>query len=163
MSDITCTICLNNFEDDDQCYILPYCSHKFHTKCIINWFRKGSTCPICRDNTVEDFDEMPAFILRERGIELRKISRKKNAPQELKDKVAKIKKIETAITEHKKKFTEFKKEYQELLKTYTKLNSKTWNLRSKKRKAERNLGIFQSPEYPLPALIIQPTIFEDYP
>ena len=47
----TCTICLNEFEDDEQCHCLDECNHKFHTKCIISWFRTASTCPNCRDNT----------------------------------------------------------------------------------------------------------------
>ena len=58
---------------------------------MLSWFRKASTCPMCRDNTVEEIKILPAYYLRERGKELRKISRKKNAPEELKRQVAKLK------------------------------------------------------------------------
>lgn len=31
-----------------QCYELPECKHKYHTHCLISWFRNGdSRCPYC--------------------------------------------------------------------------------------------------------------------
>ena len=151
----TCSICLNEFGEDEQCHCLDECNHKFHTKCIINWFRKASTCPMCRDNTVDEINHIPAFILHERGKELRKVARKKDAPEALKKQVAKLKKIESEIKEKAKALTEFRKENKEILNTHNKLRSSRWNLQTKKYKMERLIGLFQAPNYPLPSLIIQ--------
>ena len=156
MVEETCTICLNDFDDDEQCHTLDECNHKFHTKCIINWFRTASTCPNCRDNTKDMVNQIPAFILQERGKELRKISRKKDAPEALKKLVERLKKIEIESKETIKSHQEHRKENKEILNTHNKLRQKTWDLRRKKTKMERLIGIFQAPNYPLPALIIQP-------
>jgi hypothetical protein len=151
----TCTICLNEFGEDEQCHYLDECNHKFHTKCIISWFRKASTCPNCRDNTVDEIKHIPAFALRERGKELRKIARKKDAPEALKKQVAKLKQIEVEMKEKTQALLEFRKENREILNTHNKLRSSRWILHTKKYKMERLIGIFQAPDYPLPSLIIQ--------
>ena len=44
---ITCNICLENFEVGNVLLILE-CSHEFHEKCIITWLKTNNTCPICR-------------------------------------------------------------------------------------------------------------------
>ena len=42
-----CGICREELECG-QCYTLPECNHKYHTNCIIPWFRYGeSRCPYC--------------------------------------------------------------------------------------------------------------------
>ena len=42
-----CMICKENLNSYD-CYTLPECNHKFHTHCLISWFRNGdSRCPYC--------------------------------------------------------------------------------------------------------------------
>lgn len=42
--DIECSICFDN-----NCNItLSKCNHKFHDKCIIQWFINNKTCPMCR-------------------------------------------------------------------------------------------------------------------
>ena len=41
-----CSICLDNFDDTDS-LTLP-CGHTFHTCCILEWFDKQMTCPVCR-------------------------------------------------------------------------------------------------------------------
>ena len=150
----TCSICLNEFGEDEQYHTLDECNHKFHTKCIINWFRTASTCPNCRDNTVDEINHIPAFTLRERGKELRKISRKKDAPEALKKLVERLKKIETKIKELTKDQQEYRQKNKEILDTYNKLRQKKWNLHTRKYKMERLIGLFQAPNYPLPSLII---------
>ena len=42
-----CCICLDKFNENDELIVLK-CNHRFHTKCIINWFEKELTCPLCR-------------------------------------------------------------------------------------------------------------------
>ena len=41
-----CSICLSPRKIEK--YICPKCKNKFHLICIIKWFNKSNTCPICR-------------------------------------------------------------------------------------------------------------------
>jgi len=43
-----CTICLNNFEQEEVLKILPGCLHYFHSDCIRVWLKKSAMCPNCR-------------------------------------------------------------------------------------------------------------------
>lgn len=45
--DNTCAICIESFSNKHTNIILD-CGHKFHSACIISWFEKELTCPICR-------------------------------------------------------------------------------------------------------------------
>tara|TARA_Y100000389_G_scaffold163976_2_gene167497 strand:+ start:5003 stop:5494 length:492 start_codon:yes stop_codon:yes gene_type:complete len=151
----TCSICLNDFNNEEQHHCLDECNHKFHTKCIVSWFRKASTCPNCRDNSVDEIKHIPAYMLRDRGRELRKIARKKDAPEELKKRVGRLKKVEDELKQRSKNLTEFRKENKETINTFNKLRRERWNFQSKKYQMERQIGMIQTPNYPLPALIIQ--------
>ena len=42
-----CTICLESFNDDELVEQL-ICNHYYHKTCIQVWFKKNSTCPLCR-------------------------------------------------------------------------------------------------------------------
>ena len=44
---ITCNICLENFEIGNILRILE-CNHEFHENCIIEWLKSNNTCPVCR-------------------------------------------------------------------------------------------------------------------
>ena len=44
---ITCNICLENFEIGNILRVLE-CNHEFHENCIITWLKSNNTCPICR-------------------------------------------------------------------------------------------------------------------
>ncbi|KAE8723617.1 E3 ubiquitin-protein ligase [Hibiscus syriacus] len=47
-----CSVCLNEFQDDESLRLLPKCSHAFHHPCIDTWLRSHSNCPLCRANIV---------------------------------------------------------------------------------------------------------------
>ncbi|KAL4382860.1 hypothetical protein GQ457_15G008330 [Hibiscus cannabinus] len=47
-----CSVCLNEFQDDESLRLLPKCSHAFHLPCIDTWLRSHSNCPLCRANIV---------------------------------------------------------------------------------------------------------------
>ncbi|KAJ4957485.1 hypothetical protein NE237_024596 [Protea cynaroides] len=47
-----CSVCLNEFQEDDRIRLLPKCSHAFHLTCIDTWLRAHSNCPLCRANIV---------------------------------------------------------------------------------------------------------------
>ena len=45
-----CSICLEEFQDNEIITVLPQCLHLFHTNCIGEWLlvRKSDTCPLCK-------------------------------------------------------------------------------------------------------------------
>ncbi|XP_009774802.1 RING-H2 finger protein ATL52-like [Nicotiana tabacum] len=43
-----CSVCLNEFQDDDSLRLLPKCNHGFHIHCIDTWLRSHTNCPLCR-------------------------------------------------------------------------------------------------------------------
>ncbi|CAH1370625.1 hypothetical protein MTP99_012185 [Tenebrio molitor] len=51
-----CCICFEEY-DASTVQSLP-CQHEFHKKCITNWLKRQSACPVCRVHTVID-DEFP--------------------------------------------------------------------------------------------------------
>jgi len=142
-----CSICHENLTGD--LYILPECSHKYHTNCIMHWFRAGhNTCPLCNNNGVNaSFNQSnipwqlrPAVM--DKYKELRSKSRRKDAPKKLKKEVAKLKKVEEIMKKLKKDYREFRntvhknKKYSELINIERRFRSKKWRLgrsiRSKK-------------------------------
>lgn len=42
-----CTICLSEFEEDEDVRRLP-CMHLFHIECVDQWLATNKRCPICR-------------------------------------------------------------------------------------------------------------------
>ncbi|KDP29732.1 hypothetical protein JCGZ_18667 [Jatropha curcas] len=49
-----CSVCLNEFEEDENLRLLPKCSHAFHISCIDTWLRSHKNCPLCRAPIVCD-------------------------------------------------------------------------------------------------------------
>ncbi|KAJ0045421.1 hypothetical protein Pint_06271 [Pistacia integerrima] len=49
--DVTCAICLCEFNDGEAIRILPECLHSFHVHCIDMWLYSHSNCPLCRADT----------------------------------------------------------------------------------------------------------------
>ncbi|PON48019.1 43kDa postsynaptic protein [Parasponia andersonii] len=47
-----CSVCLSEFQDDENVRLLPKCSHAFHIHCIDTWLRSHSNCPLCRAQVV---------------------------------------------------------------------------------------------------------------
>ncbi|EPS66352.1 hypothetical protein M569_08432, partial [Genlisea aurea] len=43
-----CVICLDSFQEGDECRRLPPCDHLFHANCVDKWIVNKPTCPICR-------------------------------------------------------------------------------------------------------------------
>ena len=113
-----CTICQEEFSEIDEIcgtstYKLDECGHKFHTKCIINWFRQGNkNCPNCGDcglscrrGTRRGYTHNWGWTgpeIRERFTTLRAYSKRKDAPKKLKKKIEKIAKMEEDYKEYLK-------------------------------------------------------------
>ncbi|KAL3515506.1 hypothetical protein ACH5RR_022408 [Cinchona calisaya] len=47
-----CSVCLNEFQDDETLRLLPKCNHAFHIPCIDTWLRSHTNCPNCRAGIV---------------------------------------------------------------------------------------------------------------
>ena len=50
---LECSICLENNTD----LKLP-CNHCFHEKCLAEWFEEKPTCPMCRKDYLQYFNEV---------------------------------------------------------------------------------------------------------
>ncbi|XP_038682573.1 E3 ubiquitin-protein ligase RING1-like [Tripterygium wilfordii] len=49
-----CSVCLNEFQEDETLRLLPKCSHAFHIPCIDTWLRSHTNCPMCRAPIVKN-------------------------------------------------------------------------------------------------------------
>ncbi|GLT44840.1 hypothetical protein SLA2020_187150 [Shorea laevis] len=47
-----CSVCLNEFQEDEMLRLLPKCNHAFHISCIDTWLRSHTNCPVCRAGIV---------------------------------------------------------------------------------------------------------------
>ncbi|XP_062168537.1 NEP1-interacting protein 1 [Alnus glutinosa] len=52
--DFCCSICLQDFKDEDSVRELPNCGHLFHLDCIDEWLTRQGTCPMCRDYVCDE-------------------------------------------------------------------------------------------------------------
>ena len=43
-----CPICLKEFEEGEDCQVIPECNHVFHCPCIEEWLMRNQICPVCR-------------------------------------------------------------------------------------------------------------------
>ncbi|CAN0877545.1 RING-H2 finger protein ATL52 [Linum grandiflorum] len=47
-----CAICLEEWEEGDECRVLPECNHVYHRVCVDGWLLTGDDdrrrCPMCR-------------------------------------------------------------------------------------------------------------------
>lgn len=47
-----CSVCLNEFQEEEMLRLLPKCNHAFHIPCIDTWLRSHINCPLCRAGIV---------------------------------------------------------------------------------------------------------------
>jgi hypothetical protein len=63
-----CAICLlDEGRKNEETVRLP-CSHAFHSRCILPWFYRVSTCPTCRCDAMEHFDFVRSATDSDRSI-----------------------------------------------------------------------------------------------
>jgi hypothetical protein len=155
-----CPICHEDMKDDNKCYTLPNCGHKFHFSCILRWFRSGSnnnTCPYCRGPPdQEEIGWRPwRILMKERYRFVRNFSRRKDAPKELKLRLKKIQKFEKVMLKSTREFQNWKKsengqKFKKLKKEHRKLCNKKWRQQYKHDKLKAEFSC-----YPIvPAIVI---------
>ncbi|KAL3689493.1 hypothetical protein R1sor_015802 [Riccia sorocarpa] len=50
-----CSVCLCDFEAEEEVFQLPQCSHIFHKECLGKWLGHGhTTCPLCRSTLASE-------------------------------------------------------------------------------------------------------------
>lgn len=59
MNERACIICCNDIGDNSFITDLPDCRHMYHYNCISEWFKVNSTCPICKTNYLNRFNDIP--------------------------------------------------------------------------------------------------------
>jgi len=148
-SEDQCIICLESLASAPASS-LPECDHKFHTNCIIHWFRQGnSKCPLCNhtgaiSQSTTAGGRTSWYTTKERYHTLRRFSRKKGAPRELKAFVSRLQKLEERYRETGSQLRAFRTErtglFGALLKEYHKLQSKRRRLLWKQRQMKNTLG-----------------------
>jgi hypothetical protein len=146
MSDSTdiCVICQDNL-CTGVAFEIPECKHSFHQNCINAWFRQGnSKCPLCNSRGTLSYDDESWYTAR--FIQLRRASRRKDAPKQLIKSITRIKKREQDIKNLRKELKCWKEKevildgekisVKEAISKYKKLfrkcRTKTWQLRRAK-------------------------------
>lgn len=139
-----------------SCYELPECKHKYHTHCLITWFRNGdSRCPYCGNKGINNINNNKQnnnfycgykktnfyesnFINDLRKYAYNKKNEKNINAISLKKKFKKIKDMEKLYKELKKQNIEFKQKLKtqnvNFNETKKKLNNyriQLWNLNRK--------------------------------
>ena len=129
-----CVICLNNFNTEEPTYTIEECKHKFHTNCLLQWFRtNNNSCPTCRN-----INNNPTYFERKHKFKLiSNYSRRKNANTYVVSIMKKYKKQQELVKKHNLEFKNFKKEHKDIIKKYIQLRANTrkvhWKLNQIKR------------------------------
>ena len=136
-----CSICFSSIGDDEtQIYTVPGCNHRFHTNCIIPWYRvSDGSCPYCRSNDQEG--HWTHYISSRANVikTWKRLARRKECPDFIKKKCAKITVAKKDVTESSRESTAFRRENKDVIDTHAKLRRKLWHRRRKQRVLEREL------------------------
>ena len=149
-----CIICQENI-NNSQCYTLPECQHKFHTHCIVTWFRSQqvniydvtnstSACPLCGNKGINNITEpnlkryAPKRVKNAEKVRKKFIinyANKNECPKELKNlikqmetKKDKLKNAHTELKELKETMKNEDTNYVKVKKKFYDLKRKIWNL-----------------------------------
>lgn len=133
-----CPICLDDISDNS--YTLE-CNHKYHTECIVKWFRNNNnTCPLCKD--VKDYSNLSYWTKIETIQEIKKLGRRKSCPDGIRKILNKIKKVKENEKNFRKSFMEFKNKNKQILKDFCIMRTKRYKFSRSIRRYERQLLSF---------------------
>lgn len=146
----SCSICCDDMTSSSTTHVLE-CGHRFHTKCIVDWFRQAHTCPLCRDA----FHHIDGLTLRSRAAYLRTHARRAQAPRELKRMVARLRKCEDERTATRRAMRDHRRQHLAVYRGGDALSRRFMNLHMKHHRLIRILGAASFDHYPLPPLIVR--------
>jgi hypothetical protein len=160
--DDNCAICFNKLNGHDT-YTIPECKHKFHTNCIMTWFRMGhSKCPLCNDkginqditqsnltfslihNNIDEYSWIyKRRVLQENYKKMRRLSKRETASKHLKKSVKKLENQEKKLKNLSIEQKNFLISKQENL-TVKEIIKKNKQYRDKMWKTRRNISNLKS-------------------
>ena len=133
-TDDICLICHENYENKKE-YTLE-CNHKYHTDCIMKWFRMGNkNCPLCNDQGNNINFNMYGRITK--LSQLRQLTRRKDCPPVIKTAVNKLRKKENDFKTYKTYFKNFVNNNKDIIKQYQQNLKKRRYYKSSIRKIQR--------------------------
>jgi hypothetical protein len=145
-----CAICHES--GGEQVYCIPECNHKYHTNCIMTWFRTGhDTCPLCNNQGINHGLNNTTWLNKLEALEnykhLRLYSRRKDAPEELKRSVKSLRRTEAKMQALRKKKKEFvtskhpRLTARDILNKHTKLKREGWRIERLIRRKKLLIGL----------------------
>ncbi|KAK7246720.1 hypothetical protein RIF29_41590 [Crotalaria pallida] len=63
-----CSVCLSEFQEDENLRLLPKCHHAFHLPCIDTWLAAHTNCPMCRAPIVTNSTRIPSLVLNNNDV-----------------------------------------------------------------------------------------------
>jgi len=142
-----CAICQEDLSDN--IYELPECGHKYHTNCIMHWFRTNhNTCPLCQNQGINYTHALQEannghYFGRRVWMNYYKgaatYARKKDSDKEI---ISKVKGVQKSIKKRKElisSFKEWKKENCDINKTNDDIYKEYIKIQKNKRKAYYNI------------------------
>lgn len=136
-----CSICYTELGDDESLiYTVPGCNHKFHTNCIIPWYRASDgSCPYCRSN--DQSGSWTHYISSRTNIisTWKRLARRKECPDFIKKKCTKITAAKKEVVESSRETAKFRKDHKDVIDMHNKLRRKNWSRRRRERMLEREL------------------------
>lgn len=148
-----CSICHENLNNNEQIYILPECSHRFHTNCIMHWFRTDhNRCPLCNNEGINfnennyDYEELRLFDTYYRMASNH--CRRKDANKIILKENKKLRTLQNKEKTQKQLLKDFKNEKcnpektnEQVFKELIKLRSQAgWKIRQKIYRKKRAIG-----------------------
>lgn len=150
MTQPVCAICTESINENG--HTLDECGHTFHARCIVSWFRRASSCPMCRDTGTDNL--INGLALNERSKHMMRISRNKKAPANLKKMADRVRVQQTALLDARRALQEHKRTNRDILAKHTRLNASMRAARLRLARLRRMLGVYHDSAYPLPPLLI---------
>ena len=142
-----CAICHEHLIDN--IYELPECSHKFHTNCIMHWFRTDhNTCPLCQNCGINfniAYQQSNSHGYAEKRLwesyypEACRYAKKKNADKEIISKIRSLKKTIENDKNKKKNFKIWRKTICDGISSNKKIYDKYINFQRNKWRIRRNV------------------------
>jgi hypothetical protein len=148
-----CTICLEALPAVSETTTSLDCGHAFHATCLVGWLRRGAlNCPTCRTSALAH-EHVPAMALRARASYLRRtVARRHHAPAELLRLVRQVKLAEERYRAVARDERVFRRDHSNVVRALDHKRRARWQAAANARKKSALLGLYASPELPLPSL-----------